>query len=333
MSIEGIPMTATLPSPPNFKGDFEKGPSSVDEIHMEDDSHSEFDNKSPLSNSNYSSHVKRPMNAFMVWSRGQRRKMAQENPKMHNSEISKRLGAEWKKLDEIEKRPFIDEAKRLRALHMREHPDYKYRPRRKPKSMSVNTSPTHLNPHPQNIMTPTSMAAFTLPAANNLKNLGGPFQGFANNGTANLSSLANSQMLNHLQDLNSFYSQNPGLLFAAAASNQQHAARQQQQSQGPFGNYDLTSIYTQMALKQQLDQMAAAANRASPSSFLRNYMNQGMIGMGEMDVTGKDKSLTPPSQTNNSASLFLSQLGSNPATLALMQSITTAPHQLQQKLG
>lgn len=76
-------------------------------------------------------HIKRPMNAFMVWSKEKRRTMSQKNPKMHNSEISKILGAQWKKMPDEEKAKYIEEAKRLQQEHSQKHPDYKYKPRRR----------------------------------------------------------------------------------------------------------------------------------------------------------------------------------------------------------
>jgi len=114
----------------------------------------------------------------MVWSRIQRRKIAQDNPKMHNSEISRRLGSEWKMLTETQKRPFIDEAKRIRAQHMNDHPDYKYRPRRKPKTLQRSGYPyplayfptgTALDPfsplHQTFMSSPSNQSPFDLAAA------------------------------------------------------------------------------------------------------------------------------------------------------------------------
>ena len=75
--------------------------------------------------------LKRPMNAFMVWSSLERKRLAEREPHLHNTELSKRLGEMWKGMTEDTKKPFRDEAQKLKAKLMEDHPDYKYRPRRR----------------------------------------------------------------------------------------------------------------------------------------------------------------------------------------------------------
>ena len=75
------------------------------------------------------SQVKRPMNAFMLWSKEKRRKISSVDPSLHNSHISKILGEEWKTLPMHEKDPYIKESKTLMERHKLEHPDYHYKPR------------------------------------------------------------------------------------------------------------------------------------------------------------------------------------------------------------
>ena len=82
----------------------------------------------------------------MVFSHIERKRITEYTPDIHNAEISKNLGKKWKQLTDEEKQPYIQEAERLRLLHMKEYPDYKYQPRKKTPgsaNSSKSNSPVH----------------------------------------------------------------------------------------------------------------------------------------------------------------------------------------------
>ena len=139
-------------------------------------------------------HIKRPMNAFMVWSQLERRKIIEVTPDKHNAEISKELGRRWKLLPDEARQPYIEEAERLRILHQKEYPDYKYKPRKKPKSSgnSQHTmQPLQQPPNGHGLQTHSSTTALS-PSASALRSLNEKSRNLGKPNVANLKAKINA---------------------------------------------------------------------------------------------------------------------------------------------
>ena len=138
-------------------------------------------------------HIKRPLNPFMVWSQIERQKLISSRPDLHHAGISKFLGRRWRQLSTQvrhntleycctrkicfvvkyfkikliflqERRPFVEEAERLRVLHMMEFPDYKYRPRKRKKKSPSPELPEPAEEHATAAAKPSPPPAACPPA-------------------------------------------------------------------------------------------------------------------------------------------------------------------------
>lgn len=90
-------------------------------------------------------HIKRPLNAFMVFSQQERAKLS--GLYRNNSETSQEIGKRWRELSDEDKAPFYQTAKLLKEQHekvsgncknakilskfLQKYPGYKYQPKQK----------------------------------------------------------------------------------------------------------------------------------------------------------------------------------------------------------
>lgn len=71
---------------------------------------------------NKNGRVKRPMNAFMVWAREFRGRLAAAMPNATNSDISVTLGQVWAALSSEDKKQYYEAAERIKQKHRQDFP-------------------------------------------------------------------------------------------------------------------------------------------------------------------------------------------------------------------
>ncbi|XP_067131698.1 protein capicua homolog isoform X2 [Centruroides vittatus] len=87
-------------------------------------------------------HIRRPMNAFMIFSKRHRALVHQRHPNQDNRTVSKILGEWWYSLNPVEKQKYHQLAFQVKEAHFKAHPDWKWSSRDRKKSSTTTTTTT-----------------------------------------------------------------------------------------------------------------------------------------------------------------------------------------------
>ncbi|KAI3358835.1 hypothetical protein L3Q82_015231 [Scortum barcoo] len=130
-------------------------------------------------------HIRRPMNAFMIFSKRHRALVHQRHPNQDNRTVSKILGEWWYALGPNEKQQYHDLAFQVKEAHFRAHPDWKWcnKDRRKslsegrgtPKESRERSMSESIDPHPESQVLEGKTGGSGWPAGSERR--GGPFVG------------------------------------------------------------------------------------------------------------------------------------------------------------
>ncbi|XP_077192867.1 protein capicua homolog isoform X2 [Paroedura picta] len=119
-----------LPLPPG-----KRRTQSLSALPKDRDSSSEKDGRSP-NKQREKDHIRRPMNAFMIFSKRHRALVHQRHPNQDNRTVSKILGEWWYALGPKEKQKYHDLAFQVKEAHFKAHPDWKWCNKDRKKSSS-----------------------------------------------------------------------------------------------------------------------------------------------------------------------------------------------------
>ncbi|XP_062818739.1 protein capicua homolog isoform X3 [Anolis carolinensis] len=108
---------------------------SLSALPKDRDSSSEKDGRSP-NKQREKDHIRRPMNAFMIFSKRHRALVHQRHPNQDNRTVSKILGEWWYALGPKEKQKYHDLAFQVKEAHFKAHPDWKWCNKDRKKSTS-----------------------------------------------------------------------------------------------------------------------------------------------------------------------------------------------------